>query len=269
MKFLNNKLNSHKYEISAFTLAEVLTTLGIIGIIAAMTIPTLMQNIQDQQFKTQWKAVYSEISNAYQQMANDNGGDIGSACVMSGPNSEFKISYPCFAREFSKYIKLVTICDIKDDWTNNCLYSTPNAKYLSGADTGSGMNWGEGIILANGAMITLDWFGNSPFTYWDGSKFIGACSPNGYYSYTPSNFHCNYGDMTIDINGAKGPNQYGKDVYFVYLSDGFIYPSGAKGTLDDQYRTTADTNGLKHGCDLNADPNATGGTCAADYLYGK
>lgn len=254
---------------SAFTLAEVLITLAIIGVIAAITIPVLMQNIQDKQFKAQWKSVYSELSNAYQRMANDNGNDIGSVCLMTGPNSEFKISYPCFAKEFSKYIKIVTICDVKDDWTNDCLYSTPNIKYLSGADTGSGLNWSEGIILVNGAMIALDWWGNSIFSSWDGSQFLPACNPSGYYNYTPSNFHCNYGDMTIDVNGAKGPNQLGKDVYTVYLSDGFIYPAGAKGTPQDQFRTTPDTNGLKKGCDLKADPNATGDACAADYLYAQ
>ena len=39
----------------AFTLAEVLITLGIIGIVAEMTIPTLMNNVQDQAFKAAWK----------------------------------------------------------------------------------------------------------------------------------------------------------------------------------------------------------------------
>ena len=37
---------------NAFTLAEVLITLGIIGIVAAITIPTLINNVQDAQYKT-------------------------------------------------------------------------------------------------------------------------------------------------------------------------------------------------------------------------
>ncbi len=41
-----------------FTLAEVLITLGIIGIIAAMTIPTLLQNTDEAQLKTAWKKAY-------------------------------------------------------------------------------------------------------------------------------------------------------------------------------------------------------------------
>ena len=52
---------------SAFTMAEVLITLGIIGIVAAMTIPGLIKNYQERQFKTAYKKVYSEISQVFQE----------------------------------------------------------------------------------------------------------------------------------------------------------------------------------------------------------
>lgn len=48
-----------------FTLAEVLITLGIIGVVASITIPTLMNNIQDAQFKTAYKKAYSVASQAW------------------------------------------------------------------------------------------------------------------------------------------------------------------------------------------------------------
>ena len=57
----------------AFTLAEVLITLGIIGIVAAITIPTLMNNTQNYQFKQAWKKEYSVVSQAVQMLKNDNG----------------------------------------------------------------------------------------------------------------------------------------------------------------------------------------------------
>ncbi len=47
-----------------FTLAEVLITLGIIGIVAAMTIPTLISKIQKQQIEAQLKENYSVIAQA-------------------------------------------------------------------------------------------------------------------------------------------------------------------------------------------------------------
>ena len=50
--------------ISAFTLAEVLITLGIIGVVAAMTMPTLMNSTQGAQYKTAYKKALSVLSQA-------------------------------------------------------------------------------------------------------------------------------------------------------------------------------------------------------------
>lgn len=54
-----------KRNYTAFTMAEVLITLGIIGIVAAMTLPLLMSKYQDYVFKIKWKTLFSKISNAY------------------------------------------------------------------------------------------------------------------------------------------------------------------------------------------------------------
>ena len=45
---------------NAFTLAEVLVTLGIIGVVAAMTVPNLMENYQRQSYITQLRKTHSE-----------------------------------------------------------------------------------------------------------------------------------------------------------------------------------------------------------------
>lgn len=47
-----------------FTLAEVLITLGIIGVVAAMTIPTLMNSTGQAEFKTGYKKVISTLNQA-------------------------------------------------------------------------------------------------------------------------------------------------------------------------------------------------------------
>lgn len=51
----------------AFTLAEVLITLGVIGVVAAMTIPTLIQNTQNAEYKTAYKKAYSDLSQIFIQ----------------------------------------------------------------------------------------------------------------------------------------------------------------------------------------------------------
>ena len=54
-----------------FTLAEVLVTLGIIGVVSAMTVPSLMQNYQRQSYVTQLHKVYNELSQALIQYQTD------------------------------------------------------------------------------------------------------------------------------------------------------------------------------------------------------
>lgn len=57
----------------AFTLAEVLITLGIIGVVAALTIPTLMQRTQDREAISALKKFYSTLSSAYNLAVNESG----------------------------------------------------------------------------------------------------------------------------------------------------------------------------------------------------
>ena len=63
-----------KYTFSkGFTLAEVLITLGIIGIVAALTVPTLVANYQKKQTVTQLRKVYADLNNAVRLSEVDNG----------------------------------------------------------------------------------------------------------------------------------------------------------------------------------------------------
>lgn len=52
------------FTLKSFTLAEILITLGIIGVVASITVPVLMNNIQDAQFRTAYKKAYSVASQA-------------------------------------------------------------------------------------------------------------------------------------------------------------------------------------------------------------
>lgn len=56
------------YKKAGFTLAEVLITLGIIGVVAAMTIPTLMMNYQKQVWESKLKKTFSVATNACERM---------------------------------------------------------------------------------------------------------------------------------------------------------------------------------------------------------
>lgn len=58
---------------AGFTLAEVLITLSIIGVVAAMTLPTLITNVQEKTTVSKVKKFYNTVENAYQRMIQDYG----------------------------------------------------------------------------------------------------------------------------------------------------------------------------------------------------
>ena len=66
MKYLNNNKKRFILDKSAFTLAEVLITLGIIGVVSALTLPVLVQKYRNNVVETKLKKFYSEINQAIQ-----------------------------------------------------------------------------------------------------------------------------------------------------------------------------------------------------------
>ena len=68
LRFLDNMRTLIMIKKSGFTLAEVLTTLMVIGVVAAMTIPTLMNSTNDQQLKVAYKKALSVLGQGVQLM---------------------------------------------------------------------------------------------------------------------------------------------------------------------------------------------------------
>lgn len=233
---------------NAFTLAEVLITLAIIGVVAALTIPALVNNTLDSQYKNSFKEIFSQLNQAYRLMLSDNNNDLSSVCN-SSPGGLSVNDANCFKNSLTKYLKVIQSCDANGSWLNDCLYSTPNIRYLNKNDSGcplanSGVCYwsGAGFIMANGAQIAIG--------EWD----PGYCNtPN------PGDFACiipgQYGLMFVDVNGAKGPNVMGKD-FFVILPSNKTTISGF-----------TDTSG-NNSCD-ETNASAQGWSCSSIVLSGK
>ncbi len=86
----------------AFTLAEILITLGIIGIVAAMTISTLMSKIQEKRYTTQYKKIFNELNQTMKMLENDKNSPI-TMCK--------SFDYTCFRDLFATKIKVSHTCD--------------------------------------------------------------------------------------------------------------------------------------------------------------
>ena len=178
MKGNNKNLSNEKSRKSAFTLAEVLITLGIIGVVAALTIPTLVRNYQKKVTVERLKVAYSQITKAVQLSEAENG-DI-SEWNFNQAHSDF------FDRYLLKYIKTTKEIPLNklenykkisgDRETQMAISNFPIKKYTT----------------ANGTDIILQGQHYSKFS-------------KGAYVY-------------IDINGtAKKPNQYGKDTFDICI----------------------------------------------------
>ena len=93
------------YRKFGFTLAEVLITLGVIGIVAAMTIPNLVQSYKKREYSTRLKKFYSTMQNVIQLSAVDN----GSPSTWDYPTTNNKEDWERFYNEyFASYFRGVT-----------------------------------------------------------------------------------------------------------------------------------------------------------------
>lgn len=207
----------------AFTLAEVLITLGIIGIVAAMTIPTLINNSNDSQTKTAVKEAYAILSQAMTTTTNNNGGTIVGACT--------NFDNICMKNLIKPALTYTADCDnnvvANGCWTNN--YFSDGSPYGSAYPA---------LVLKNGMLLEFRWH-NSACDYTDANS---------------SNYKCGW--MAIDINGFKGPNIFGKDLFVFTAQNGKVLPMGMTGDIGNMLTCTGSETG-----------NYSGWGCAAKYLY--
>lgn len=135
----------------AFTLAEVLVTLGIIGVVSAMTIPTLMQNHQRTTYVTQLHKVYNEVSQAAQMVLTDS----NAASLKESKLRRQGISY------FFNYFKTTQTCAGSD--TSDCFasdYTNMNGTAITLSNTIP--STAQCAVLASGAAICMS--GSSSYT---------------------------------------------------------------------------------------------------------
>ena len=165
-----------------FTLAEVLITLGIIGVVASMTIPTLINKQWEQERKTLIKKSYSTMSEAIKRIVANNDG-YAPACHYTNGGSNFT-QCPEFYKQLKEILVTVKECD-NQALSNGCIGDIEDMHPSGGCSGFAKSN----IDTTSMAFVTAD--GMSIFGYYlDKIPLVG-----------------------IDINGPKPPNKWGHDVY--------------------------------------------------------
>jgi len=221
---------------NAFTLAEVLITLGIIGVVAAMTMPTLMNQTNGAQYKAAYKKALSAIAQGVTLNVALDGGNFadtvkGSAGVTTKPADGDSVASILASRmNIVKTAKTSELGDYKlpDLTTKTCSTGELSADGKSCTDGGTLKT--EGLVPD-----TFLFFNDGIMFAFDSTKAFECTAPNPDAGVTGK--ICS---GVIDVNGAKGPNKVVKcdtgsesackvtnptDVYEVEFYDQTILPA--------------------------------------------
>ncbi len=160
-----------------FTLAEVLITLGVIGVVAALTLPSLIQSYEKKVTATRLKKFYSTMLNVIKLSENDN----GEMYTWDFPKQAYDQSMNLF---FQKYY----------------------LPYMNGAEE---CNFVNCFLKLNYSWFQLSGYSASGMAV---ANYIVRTS-DGMYLYFLPNTPGGYIWMFVDINGAKRPNKVGRDIF--------------------------------------------------------
>ena len=228
---------------AAFTLSEVLITLGIIGVVSTLTLPNLTNSYRRNVAMTKIEKGYAQLAQAYEQMM-DNGGDYifgqyqwaaeGETLEDGTDGSQNGRNY--FNNYWREYLKSPVYCDTAEE----CGYpSNPTHKYRTGTES----------IIGFGPKSKAAFMTN------EGIVYIVMCSTETWDTDELPRL------VYMDINGGKGPNVAGRDLFiFIRTPNDGLMPFGYNRpwTLEDFRKECYGESGSPAGTD--------GGVYCAEYL---
>ncbi len=213
----------------AFTLAEMLITIGIIGFVSAMTIPSLISNVNDTRFRTQFLKTYAVIQQAVKRMEADD--------IAIDPKLYDRMGNP-FYRTFLSYLTNATDCGdccafAKNPMPTGCFDYNKNS-YLTFRGNGTLLKnfFDDGqILMPDGSLVMVEQPGGS------GEERIY---------------------VFVDVNGTKPPNRLGHDLFVLQFTDNGLLPMGQNGT--DYAEESGTTNKY---CDKHSGIANNGMSCSS------
>ena len=194
-----------------FTLAEVLITLGVIGVVAALTLPSVIANYQKKQTVVQLKQAYSILANAVDHSIAKNGApDSWEYSTPDNPanwGNEAKNFYFTYLDEF---LQVGHYCGIK--------HTEPRKGDCSKIFT-KGDSIAYSVILSNGVGLSV--------------------------RADPSDSQM---EIQLDVNGVKGPNRAGRDafIYRINKQEGLIPVKDDLYGMKPCTRTLSNPNGFEN-----------------------
>ncbi|RAI13754.1 MAG: hypothetical protein DKM23_01565 [Candidatus Melainabacteria bacterium] len=179
----------------AFTMAEVLMVLAVIGVVAAMTLPRLSDNVDEQALVAGVRKAYSDLQIAYDAMVTRYGEPDGWLSGFGKDSTKRKEATELLKNRLKESLDVDLDCGDSD--TGCMSTSITDAYYLK---------------LKSGTGLAISIAGDLDFT----------CS-----DFQDKYYPCAFGNIYVDVNGPdKGPNQDGYDIFDFVLSANGVEPEG-------------------------------------------
>lgn len=222
---------AENYKAAAFTLAEVLITLGIIGVVAAMTLPSVINDFRDKEFVVHAKKSATVLLNTLTAVQAEYGETDYSNIFQDSMNGDET------ADILARHLNVIKRCKTG---TNGCHDSPiklakPQDKDGSGtagyfAEAGL-RSMGPLLVLADGSVIAVTKYSSCKrifeATVTDENGNVVTDEDGNILKEERVGYSCF--DLTVDTNGNKGPNQIGRDIFSI-----FVDPDGPeKGSRGD------------------------------------
>ena len=222
-----------------FTLAEVLITLGIVGVVAALTAPALIMSSRNEANAARLSVVVSNLENAFQTAIAQEGADNLYGTSLWDFDGEKELTSE--KGDVAKFVGRLGQYMIINGYVNsdNEYYGSIPVHPMSesgGTGTFSIINdsrfWGNGQMFAletkNGAAIFMRAYRQ---------KDLATAKANAIAA--GSSYYTNAADIVIDVNGKNAPNTFGRDIFWFQLGEnGVMYPYGGA----DTNRVDSDNN---------------------------
>jgi len=215
-----------------FTLAEVLLTLAVIGVVAAITIPAVITKVTKDQYVVGLKKAYNTLKSVEREAVQANG-----EMANWDWSGDVKTT---FERYFKPHFDILKDCGATTD--EGCFDT--DYVYLNGNDV---QNAHKFNTVSYYKIITSD-----------GVSYAYGKRNNNGKSYS--------GILFVDINGKRKPNKWGRDlfIFLVYPSSYSIKPDGLLTGTDPEVRYTGDQ--VISNCSKSSDGTDAGAYCAARIL---
>ena len=230
-----------KRQKAAFTLTEVLITLGIIGVVAAMTLPAVINTTRNKELETGLKKGASVLTQAFDMYQAEHGDRIL-------PDNLGKQKLKSM---IMPYFRTVKDCAYGSSYTSSEAVDKACIKnYVNQGTEATENNSKVYRNLTNTDYITLTYFDDGQAIAVDGMLILieNDAQHNYYRVY-----------ISVDVNGAgKRPNRLGQDLFMFELdTDGILRPMGAKGTTyyaaNDRYCSLSSSEAMNGaGCTYKA-----------------